>query len=128
MVVYLVGDPKRVVWSKRPAMLFGSERRKHNAFDLIDEIFENLNSISNIFQELHDFFFLQTQRLFIFLQEAARLNCSVKNNDGCFPIRGTSILNITEMGFDILIKHFWGLFFGFFTAGKASCINNKQLI
>ena len=33
-----------------------SERRKlHEAFDLIEEIFENLNPIANIFQEPHNF-------------------------------------------------------------------------
>ena len=69
MVIYLVGYPKRVVWSRRPAMLFGSERCKHNAFDLIDEIFENLNSISNIFQEPHDSF-LQTQWLYFFKMQS----------------------------------------------------------
>ena len=37
----------------------GSDGRKHNAaFDLIDEHFENLSSISIIFQKPHDFLIL----------------------------------------------------------------------
>ena len=31
---------------------------KHNAFELINEKFENLNSISNIFHETHYFLYL----------------------------------------------------------------------
>ena len=48
-------------WCKECGMVYttshavGSERRRHNTFDIIDEIFENFNSISNIFEEPHDF-------------------------------------------------------------------------
>ena len=38
--------------------LVGLETPKHNALNLIDEDFENLNSISRIFQETHDFLIL----------------------------------------------------------------------
>ena len=33
----------------------GLDRRKHNSLDLIDKMFEDLNSILNISQEPHDF-------------------------------------------------------------------------
>ena len=33
----------------------GLDRRKHNSLDLIDKMFEDLNSIWNISQEPHDF-------------------------------------------------------------------------
>ena len=55
MPVYLVGDAKRMVWSKRPAMLLVLRDVKYNAFDLINEIFESFNSIWNVFPELHNF-------------------------------------------------------------------------
>ena len=85
MHVYLVGDPKRVVWSKRPGMLLVRKRRKHNVFDLIDKIFENLNSISNTFQEPHDFLIFTDSGLFLFLQEAFSRSLLEKNTGGYFP-------------------------------------------
>ena len=55
MPVYLVGDGKRVMWSnQQPCCWFGES--KHTAFDLIDEIFEKLNSISSTFHEPGDLF------------------------------------------------------------------------
>ena len=58
---YLVRDTKRMLWSKRSAILLVWRDLTSNGFDLIDEIFENLNSISNIFQDPHYFLiFLRT--------------------------------------------------------------------
>lgn len=50
MPVYLVGLPTvycGLLWAAN--YFVDSETPKHNAFDLTDEIFENLNSISNSF-------------------------------------------------------------------------------
>ena len=105
MPVYLVGDAKSVVWSKRPAMLL-DRRDKHNAFVLIDKIFENLNYISNIFQEPHDFL--------IFTDSVTQMDI--------FLIRETSILKVTEVGFGILIKHFCGPFCAGFYYRKTSLV------
>ena len=60
------------------------ETQTYNAFDLTDEIFENLNSISSIFLEPHNFLFLQTPWPLVLLQEAASLRFSVKNIAGRF--------------------------------------------
>ena len=82
MSVYLVGDPKSVVWSKRLAKMLvrRSERRKHNAFDLIDEIFENLNSIPNIFQEPHNFLiFTVSKTIYISLKSSQPKVPRIKN-------------------------------------------------
>ena len=59
MPVYIVGYAKRMLYSEQANGFFGSEIPKHNAFDCIDEKFENLNSISNIFQETHDLLVLK---------------------------------------------------------------------
>ena len=51
----LVGYAKRMVWSNRLAMLLVRRDVLYNAFDLIDESFENINSIfRTFFQEPRD--------------------------------------------------------------------------
>ena len=52
MPVYLVGDTKGMVWSKRSVMLL--IRSDVYIIQLI-KLFENLNSISNIFRDPPDF-------------------------------------------------------------------------
>ena len=51
---YLVGYAKRMIYSEQPTVLLA--RRHLNTMLLIN--FENLNSISNIFQEMRDFLVL----------------------------------------------------------------------
>ena len=45
----LVGYAKRMVWPNRLAMLLVRRDVLYNAFDLIDESFENINSIFRTF-------------------------------------------------------------------------------
>ena len=54
MLVYLVFYVKRMLYSEQPTVLLA--RRHRNTMLLTN--FENLNSISNIFQETHDFLVL----------------------------------------------------------------------
>ena len=115
MPFYLVGDAKSMVWSKWSAMLL--VQRDVNTLYLISlmKFFKKLNSISNIFQEPHDFLiFTGSVTIYISLRSS---QCKVprkKSQTNIFLIRGTSILKITEVGFSILIKHFWGPFFACF--------------
>ena len=57
----------------RPAVLgaanrfVGSETPKYNAFDLFSKNFKDLNSISNIFQETHDFLVLTNSVILLYL-------------------------------------------------------------
>ena len=99
-----------------PCIAVCLERCKHNAFDNIDEIFENLNSISNIFQEPLDFLiFTGSVTIYISLRSS-----QPKVPTDAFLVRGTFILKITEMEFGILIKHFWGPLFVVFTTRRCS--------
>ena len=99
-----------------PCIAVCLERRKHNAFDIVDEIFENLNSISNIFQEPLDFLiFTGSVTIYISLRSS-----QPKVPTDAFLVRGTFILKITEMEFGILIKHFWGPLFVVFTTRRCS--------
>ena len=69
-------------------------------FDLIDEIFENLNSISNIFQKPHDFLIFTSSMTISISFRSNQLKVSFKKTlMYIFLIKGTSILKITEMGF-----------------------------
>ena len=54
MPVCLVGYAKRILYSEQPTVLLA--RRHLNTMLLTN--FDNLNSISNIFQETHDFLVL----------------------------------------------------------------------
>ena len=55
MSIYFVVYEKLMLVANR---FVGSEIPKHDDFDFIDESFENLNSISNIFQEARNFLVL----------------------------------------------------------------------
>ena len=69
----------------QPCCWFG-ETQTYNVFD---EIFEYLNSISNIFKKPHDFLiFTDSVTICIFLQEAGSLSFPVKNIDRRFPDQG----------------------------------------
>ena len=66
MPVYLVGLStvySGLLWAAN--YFVDSETPKHNAFDLTDEIFGNLNSISNNFQEKHDFLILKDSNVIL---------------------------------------------------------------
>ena len=85
----------------------GSERGKQNPFDVIDKIFENLNSISNIFQDPHDFLiFTELVMIDFFSRNSQPKVPRKKVPTDVFLSRGTPILKITEMGFGIFIKYF----------------------
>ena len=60
MLVYFVGYAKRIPYSEQPTVLLA---RKHLNTMLLTN-FENLNSISNIFQETH-YFLVLTDRVII---------------------------------------------------------------
>ena len=69
--IYLVTQSVWCGLSGQPCYWFG-ETSTYNAFDLTDEIFENLNSISNIFQEPHDFLiFTDLVTVFFFKKQPA---------------------------------------------------------
>ena len=54
-ICLFVGYAKRMVWSNRLAMLLVQRDVLYNAFDLIDESFESINSIfRTFFQEPQD--------------------------------------------------------------------------
>ena len=83
-------------WRKAYAVLLaanhfvGSETPKHNAFDLIDEIFENLNSNSKIFEETHNFLiFIDSVIICIYLRRSQR---------EILLERSSSHLRITKLG------------------------------
>ena len=82
--IYLVTQSVWCGLSGQPCYWFG-ETSTYNAFDLTDEIFENLNSISNIFQEPHDFLIF-TDLVSFFLQEVASLSFPVESQPK-FPRR-----------------------------------------
>ena len=66
-----------VLWTAKRFVV--SEISKHNAFDFIDENFETLNSISNIFQETHDFLVLtESVIICIYLRKVQRKGFSKK--------------------------------------------------
>ena len=70
---------------------------------------------------MHDFFiFTGLVTIYISLRSSQPEVPRSKKPTDIFLIRVTSILKITEVAFGIFIKHFWGLFFWVFTAGKAS--------
>ena len=98
-----------------------------NAFDLIDEIFENF--ISYIFKEPHDFLiFTGSVTIYISLRSSQPKVLRKKIPADVFLIRRMSMLKITEMGFDILFKHFQGPFFAVFCCWEViSWIKNKKL-
>ena len=97
----------------------GLDRRKHNSFNLIDKIFEDLNSILNISQEPHDFLiFTGAMTIYISLRSIHPKFPFKKTPTDVFLIRLASILKLSVTGFAILVKHFWGPFLRFFTAGK----------
>ena len=53
--------------------VIGLEKSKHNAFDLIDEIFGNFNSILNIFPDPHDFLIFPDY-LYLFKKQPAHVS------------------------------------------------------
>ena len=53
MSIYLVDAAKNVMWSKRPVMLLVWRDVNIMHLTSLTKFFENLNSISNIFQEPH---------------------------------------------------------------------------
>ena len=84
MRIYLVGYAKRMLYSDQPTVLLA---RKHLKTMILTN-FENLNSISNIFRETHDFLVL-TDYLYLF-----------KNNGPIFSWpeeRPSSHLIVTKM-------------------------------
>ena len=77
-------------------------------------MFENLNSISNVFQEPHYFLiFIDLVAIYISSRiSLPKLLC--KNTDESFSDQGTFILKFTEIGFGQLIKYSRGPFFADF--------------
>ena len=75
----------------------GSEIPKRNAFDIIDKNFENLNSISNIFQETNNFLVLTDSAIIcIYLKKSLRKFLSKKKKNKTSTdisvTRGTSVV------------------------------------
>ena len=69
----------------KPNHFVASEIPKHKAIDLIHKKFENLNSISNIFQETHDFLVLMESVIIcIYLRNSQRKFLSKKTTDRHF--------------------------------------------
>ena len=80
----------------------GLDRRKHNSFNLIDKNFENFNSISNIFQEPHDFLiFTSSVTIYISLRSIHPKFPFKKTPTDVFLIRLASILKLSVTGFAI---------------------------
>ena len=68
MPVYIVGYAKRMLYSDLPTVLL--DRRHLNTMLLTN--FENLNCISNIFQETHNLLVLTDPVIFIYLRTTDR--------------------------------------------------------
>ena len=87
---------------------------KHNAFDLIEENFKNLNSISNIFQETHDFLVLMDSVIacIYFLERASIISFKKNKLQQTFSWpaeRLSSHLKVIKMRFGPKIKYLSGL-------------------
>ena len=81
MPVYLVGYAKLMLYSEKPTVLLA--RRHLNAMLLTN--FENLNSITNIFQETHDFLVFTDQVIIcIYLKTTDRH--FIDQGNVCHPI------------------------------------------
>ena len=66
----------------------GWETPKNNVFDLIGENFENLNSISNIFQKTHDFLVFTNSVINFTYYKRASVNLFEKSTDRHFRDQG----------------------------------------
>ena len=101
MPVYLVSYAKRMLYSEEPTVLLA--RRHLNT--MIFTNFENLNSISNIFQETHDFLVLSSHKI-----------------SGKYNVQKVFYKNAVLKNFVIFIgKHLrWNLFFNK-NAGLQTC-------
>ena len=101
MPVYLVSYAKRMLYSEEPTVLLA--RRHLNTMILTN--FENLNSISNIFQETHDFLVLSSHKI-----------------SGKYNVQKVFYKNAVLKNFVIFIgKHLrWNLFFNK-NAGLQTC-------
>ena len=101
MPVYLVSYAKRMLYSEEPTVLLA--RRHLNT--MIFSNFENLNSISNIFQETHDFLVLSSHKI-----------------SGNYNVQKVFYKNAVLKNFVIFIgKHLrWNLFFNK-NAGLQTC-------
>ena len=101
MPVYLVSYAKRMLYSEEPTVLLA--RRHLNT--MIFTNFENLNSISNIFQETHDFLVLSSHKI-----------------SGNYNVQKVFYKNAVLKNFVIFIgKHLrWNLFFNK-NAGLQTC-------
>ena len=101
MPVYLVSYAKRMLYSEQPTVSLA--RRHLNTMILTN--FENLNSISNIFQETHDFLVLSPHKI-----------------SGKYNVQKVFYKNAVLKNFVIFIgKHLrWNLFFNK-NAGLQTC-------
>ena len=126
MPVYLATQRIWCGLSNQPCCCFPEIKR--NAFNITDEIFENLNTVSNIFKESHNFLVFEgSVTTYISLRKnQLKVPRKITPTD-VFLIRGTSIFKITEMGFGILIKYFWAPFFAaFYCQEGISCFAIKS--
>ena len=82
MPVDLLRDAKRYLRSNQPSMLLAKRDLNIIPFDLVDKRFQNFNSISNVFQELHEFLILTN---YIYLRNSQPPFFLVKNTDRGFP-------------------------------------------
>ena len=101
MPVYLVGYAERMLYSEEPTVLLA---RRH-LYTMTN--FENLNSISNIFQETRDFLVL-TDPLIIFIYLNHRQTFSWPRK------RPSSHLKVNKMWFGPNIKYLSEPFFAYF--------------
>ena len=126
MPVYLVTQRIWCGLSNQPCCCF--QEIKHNAFNIIDEFFENLNTVSIIFKEPHNFFIFEGSVTTYISLRKSQLKVPRKiTRTEVFLISGKSIFKITEMGFGILIKHFRGPYFVVFYCQEGiSCFAIKS--
>ena len=131
MLFPLVGDAKRMMWSKWSATLLVWRDVNINAFHLIDKIFENLNSISNIFQEHHNFLIFTDSFIIYISWRRSQPKFSVKNTEKRFLDQGNAhaLINSSKLlKWDLvyLLNTLGDPSLRIFAAGKASFVVNKS--
>ena len=101
MTVYLVSYAKCMLYSEQPTVLLA--KRHLNAMILTN--FENVNSLSNIFQERQDF---------LVLMDPVIICVYLRTTDSHFSDKGNFRLKVTKMRFGANIKYFSEPFFADF--------------
>ena len=104
-----------------------SERRKHTAFNLIDENFENLNYIWNIFQEPHDFLiFTNSVTIYISLRSSQPKSPRKKHWRAFYWSGERSSLNLLKWDLSYLLNTFGDPSLRIIAAGKAPLAHDKN--